>query len=129
MITGFAFTKLHVADLPAMERFYCGCLGFTVTARVDIGADSYNLEELILAVPGGSTQLNLLHYRGRPVPPAGEAVIGFTVADLDAALAAIVAAGGMVTVEPTAIPEHQLRLAYVADPEGHTLELLQYGSA
>ena len=127
MITGFAFTKLHVADLAVMERFYCGCLGFTVTARIDVGADSYNLEELVLAVPGGSTQLNLIHYRGRPVPPAGEAVIGFTVADLDAAVAAMVAAGATVTVPPTAIPEHHLRLAYVTDPEGHTLELLQYG--
>lgn len=126
MITGFAFTKLHVADLAAMERFYCGCLGFTVTARIDVSEGSWNLEELVLAVPGGPTQLNLIHYRDRPVPPAGEAVIGLTVADLDAAITAMVAAGGKVTVEPTAIPDHNLRLAYVADPEGHTLELLQY---
>ena len=52
-------------------------------------------------------------------------MIGPSVVDLDAAIAAAVAGGGSVAVEPVEIPQHKLRLAYVADPEGHLLELLQ----
>ena len=127
MITGFAFTKLHVQDVAKLERFYCGCLGFEVAARLDLDEHSGNVEELVLIIPGGPTRLNLAHYRGRPASPTGEAVIGLTVTDLDATVAAMVAAGGTVTVAPMDMPEHKLRLAFVTDPEGHWIELLQYG--
>ena len=126
MITSFALTKLHVMDIPKMEKFYCGCLGFEVSARLDLDEQSGNLEELMLTMKGGSTALNLANYRDRPAAPTGEAVIGLHVTDLDATVAAMVAAGGTVTVEPMDMPEHKLRLAFVSDPEGHWIELLEF---
>ena len=124
-VSGFAFTKLVVADLARLERFYCDALGMQVRARLDIAEKGWDLEELILVVGRSQTLLNLIHYRDRPAPAPGEVVVGLSVDDLDATIAAAVAGGGSVAVEPVEIPEHKLRLAYVADPEGHLLELLQ----
>lgn len=127
MIRNFAFTKLIVGDIAGLERFYCEALGLRVANRIEIDNGAWNLVETILAVgESAAPLLNLIHYPGRPVPPAGEAVIGFNVTDLDAVIAAAVAGGGSLAVPPVAVPEHGLRLAYVADPEGHTIELLQY---
>lgn len=125
MIKDFAFTKIIVADVKAMERFYCDTLGLKVTARIDVNERGWNLEEAILSVGDGSTSLNLLQYRDRPAPPLGEAVVGFHVDDMDSVIAAATAGGGSLVTEPVDIPEHKLRACYIADPEGHLLELLQ----
>ena len=128
LVTGFAFTKLVVGDLAGLETFYCTALGMKVTARIDVNEDSWSLEEVILSVAGNvdGPSLNLVHYRDRPAPPIGEAVIGLNVSDLDAVIADVVAAGGTVTVQPVDVPEHKVRIALVSDPEGHQVELLQY---
>jgi len=128
LVTGFAFTKLVVGDLAGLEKFYCTALGMKVTARIDVNEGSWNLEETILSVADNDDgpHLNLIHYREKPVPPMGETVIGLKVSDLDAVIADVVAAGGVVAVPPVRIPDHNLRLAYISDPEGHLVELLQY---
>jgi catechol 2,3-dioxygenase-like lactoylglutathione lyase family enzyme len=125
MIQGFAFTKIIVTDLTAMERFYCDVLGLGVVARIDVNERGWNLAELVLSVGGGTTQLNLVQYRDRPAPPLGEAVVGLSVADMDAVIAAAVAGGGSLVTDPVEIPDHGLKICYIADPEGHLLELLQ----
>lgn len=128
MISKFAFTKIVVADLAAMERFYVDALGLTVTARIDVNEGDWNLAEAILSVAGAGTDatlLNLIHYRDRPAPAPGEAVIGFSVDDLESVIDTALRAGGTLVTAPVAVPEHQLRLAYVGDPEGHLIELLQ----
>lgn len=125
MIQGFAFTKIIVADVKAMERFYCDALGLSVVGRIDVNERGWNLEEVILSIGGGSTHLNLLQYRDRPAPPRGEAVVGLNVADMDAVIAAANDGGGKLVTEPVEIPEHKLKVCYIADPEGHLVELLQ----
>ncbi|MCP1471671.1 catechol 2,3-dioxygenase-like lactoylglutathione lyase family enzyme [Sphingobium sp. OAS761] len=125
LIKSFAFTKIIVADVKAMERFYCDTLGLTVAARIDINERGWDLEEVVLSVGGGATQLNLLQYRDRPAPPLGEAVVGLNVDDMDATIAAARAGGGALVTEPVEIPDHGIKICYVADPEGHLLELLQ----
>lgn len=127
MITGYAFTKIIVSDLTAMERFYCDALGLSVKTRIEVDKPGYALRETVLVVgdDDGGTLLNLVQYLDRPYPAPGEATIGLSVSDMDAVIAAAVAAGGTVVTPPVELPDHGLKIAYVGDPEGHLLELLQ----
>jgi len=125
MITGFAFTKVMVADVAAMERFYCDVMGLCVRTRIAVDHPGYAIRETVLEVAGGATLLNLVQHLDRPCPAPGEAVIGLTVSDIDAVIAACVRAGGQVKTPVAEVTEHKLKVAYIADPEGHMLELLQ----
>lgn len=125
MIKAYAFTKIIVADLAAMERFYCEALDLSVRTRIAVDKPGYALRETVLVVGESGTLLNLVQYLDRPCPAPGEAVVGLSVEDIDAVIAAATGAGGSVVTPPVEIPDHQLKVAYIADPEGHLLELLQ----
>ncbi|MDD3798674.1 MAG: VOC family protein [Novosphingobium sp.] len=125
-IKGFAFTKIIVADLAAMEKFYVDGLGLGVVTRIAVDETGWSLDETILSIgEGPGTHLNLLQYRNQPAPPTGEAVVGLAVEDIESVVAMAVAAGGKVTVPVQDVPGHAMRLAYVADPEGHLIELVE----
>jgi lactoylglutathione lyase len=124
----FAFTKMVVADLAAAEHFYTSTLGLTRLTYIEFGEGSHALKEVILSIAGADPQvarLNLIHYPSRPTPAPGEAIFGFMVDDIEAALEAMIAAGGQIAVPLQDVPEHSLRLAFIADPEGHMVEILQ----
>jgi len=72
-----------------------------------------------------AANLILVSYPNRPRPAPGEAVTGFMVADLEAALEQSLAAGAIIETPVTEVPEHHLRLAFILDPQGHRVELLQ----
>lgn len=126
MITGFAFTKIIVADIAAMERFYVEGLGLGVVTRISVDEGDWALEEVVLSVgPNPGTQLNLVQYRDRPCPAPGEAVVGLSVRDIGAVIEAVSVAGGAIVVPVQVLPDYALRLAYVSDPEGHLIELIE----
>jgi len=124
--TAFAFTKILVRDVTAAENFYTQVLGLTVLARV-VREGEEPVEETIMAVPGAETGARLIVERpiGRPLPSPGESITGFMVDDVDSAVTAAVGAGGSIVHAPMNNEEHGLRLAFVADHEGHVIELLQ----
>lgn len=126
MIKEFAFTKIIVADLARMEAFYRQGLGFELVTRLSIDKSGWRLEESILARRGGDgCQLILVQYFDRPCPVAGEAVIGLYVRNIEALVASALAAGGSLPVPVRELPEQNLKLCYVHDPEGHAIELLE----
>ena len=51
------------------------------------------------------------------------------VADVDASYAALLAAGATDRMSPRPSPEPGVRMAYVADPEGNLIELLDRTAA
>lgn len=127
-VNSFIFTKLMVRDIALLERFYVDVLGLGHLRRIEEGEGDHAFVEVFLSVgqaPGGA-QLVLMQYLNKPAPVPGEALIGLVVDDVDATLAAVQAAGGAVAVPAFTIPEHYLRMAYATDPEGHTLELMQF---
>jgi predicted enzyme related to lactoylglutathione lyase len=127
-ILNLALTKIVVADVEAQERFYTQALGLTRTAYIEQGEGEAHIREAILGVAGaqlGMAQLSLVQYVGRAAPPPGEAIIAFMSNDLEATIAAMVEAGGQIVVPVQEVPEHGLKLAFVIDPEGHTVEILQ----
>lgn len=128
-VTAFAYAKVVVKDADALKSFYTEALGLTAAMRVEEGeGDQAFVEHFFVVGAGPAPQIVLISYKHRPAPPAGEVVLAVSVDDVDATLAAIEKAGGRITVPAFDIPEHNMRMAYAVDPEGHTLELLRVGA-
>jgi lactoylglutathione lyase len=122
--TRFRFTKIRVADVDEEFAFYSAVFGRVEKLRYTNPDGEIPVDEIIMTSPEGDEQsLVLLHHLGEPVPPPGSSVIGFLVDDVDATVERAVAAGGTLTTAPYDIPDMKIRVAFVEDPEGHTLEL------
>lgn len=115
------FLKFTVADLPAMQNFYMKAFGMTQQKRLDNPGSI----EVILTAPGPvGADLALVFYKDGRKPALGTAngPIGFYLQDVDATYAKAMAAGGKSLSAPRA--GGGARVAIVADPEGHDIELL-----
>lgn len=129
MIVGNIATKLVVADVAAAERFY-RALGLKVVSRNLGGEDEVRQEQCWLSVTGepGAHILILSRFVELPPPPRpaypGEVWLAFNVADVDEVCRAVEAGGGRVVRPGQDRPEHSVRAAVVADPEGHFIELV-----
>lgn len=114
------FLKFTVADLPAMQAFYEKAFGMTQQKRLDNPGST----EVILTGPSPGADLALVFYKdGRKVAlGTANGPIGFYLQDVDAAYAKAIAAGGVSKSAPRT--GGGARVAVVADPEGHDIELL-----
>ena len=122
----FAFTKIFVDDLDKEATFYISTFGMSEKARLEMGEGENALEEIILTSGrGDDSSFILWRYLERVSPPAGEATLGFNVADVEAIVRAAESNGGSVVQPATTIPEAGVVVAFVMDPEGHTLEIVQ----
>ena len=122
----FAFTKLVVADLDASAAFYAGVFGLREQYRVkdDIGGRS--MQEILFepTAPGGATFV-LLHFDDPPEPPVGSVLGGFVTDEIDDVFARAVATGATVVDPVHDAPEHGVRVGFLADPDGHLLEVCE----
>ena len=118
----FTFTRLLVADVAASLAFYRDVLGLGVGfvddsghyADLDTGAGT-------LALFTGAVMAAAL---GPPAPPSPDRVaLCFAVADVDAAAAAVIAAGVPLVTPPHDRPDWGLRVAHLRDPDGTLIEL------
>lgn len=122
----FAFTKILVNDLPAQFDFYSKIFGRQEKTRYEFDDRSDPLAEIIMTSSDGTEQsLVLLHYKNRPAPTPGSAVIGFEVSGIDEIVQRAEEAGATVAEPPTTMADIGIRVAFVADPEGHVLELFE----
>ena len=128
----FDHVGLTVADLPAMTTWYCAALDLAV--EFEFTLDHVDFQGAMLLSPEG-WRIELLHRVGNtaglqaasPVEAAltrGFGHVAFDVPDVDAAYDALVAAGATDRMSPRPSPEPGVRMAYVADPEGNLIELL-----
>jgi catechol 2,3-dioxygenase len=120
MIETFGLNHLHLAvrDLQRSLRFYCGVFG--LKERFRVGPNM-----VFLSTPGAEDLITLHQVHGsEAVGGGGIAHFGFRLkrkADLDAAVAEVVAAGGRLIEHGEPAPNQPY--AYVADPDGYTIEL------
>jgi lactoylglutathione lyase len=116
------FFKLIVRDLDAMQAFYTKTFGFEERSRIALPT----LEEVMLALPG--EQFTLVLYRhtdDRAVEiGSGHGPVGFLTRDVDAAYAHALANGASDMAAPRDLGS--MRLAFVKDPEGHEIEMIQF---
>jgi catechol 2,3-dioxygenase-like lactoylglutathione lyase family enzyme len=123
---------LTVGDLPAMSSWYAAALGLDV--EFEFALDHVDFRGMMLRSPAGY-RIELLHrpesvtglQAANPVEAAlirGFGHLALDVPSVDAAYAALLAAGASDRMSPRPSPEPGVRMAYVADPEGNLLELL-----
>ena len=128
----FDHVGLNVADLEVMTEWYVDALRLEV--EFEFALDHVEFRGVMLRARRGS-RLELLHRPGsvpgllaaNPVEAAltrGFGHLAFDVPDVDAAYDALVAAGAADRMSPRPSPEPGVRMAFVADPEGNLLELL-----
>lgn len=122
----FGFTKLVVGDLEKSADFYTFVCELTEMARVDAAIEGRPISEIMFNATGqGAATFVLLTYSGEPAPKAGEVILGFITADVDAFVSRVEAAGGSVAQQAVRQPEHGVKVAFVRDPEGHLIEVVE----
>jgi predicted enzyme related to lactoylglutathione lyase len=118
----FAASGIVVRDLAAAQRFYETTLGLKETNRVRV--DSLGMDEVILAAPGGGAALVLMRYDdGRAHVEVGQKLV-FAVPSPAAVADAAVESGGSILFPATEMPEFGATIAFVRDPDGHSIEVL-----
>jgi catechol 2,3-dioxygenase-like lactoylglutathione lyase family enzyme len=119
-----------VGDLDAMVAFYTG-LGFDERARSDLTPAPVRVALLrnragaAIELIAHSVSVPAEHARN-PVDAAarqGLLHVALHVGNLDATVAAVVAAGARLIASPSLNSRGDARFAYVADPEGNLVEL------
>ena len=134
-------TGLTVSSLDDAIAFWCGVMGFELSARKNLGAGPANenivgvvgadIEIALVTAPGGH-QIELLEYKG-PVDrkvyqprscDVGSAHLTFSVTDIDKLLDRVESAGWKRLGAPQTYP-NGMRVAYARGPEGHTIEMMQ----
>lgn len=124
--TDFMFTKLIVADIDAVSAFYASVVGLVEMQRVEAVIDGRAVTEVVYmpTSPGGAMFI-LARFHDAATPATSELIMGFASQDLDGFVARATAAGGKVIEVPREILGAGMRVAFVADPEGHVLQVTQ----
>jgi lactoylglutathione lyase len=133
----FDHVGLTVADLTAMTEWYVDAFGLDV--EFEFALDHVDFRGAMLRSPEG-WRLELLHRDGNtaglqaanPVEAAltrGFGHVALDVPSVDPAYDALIAAGATDRMSPRPSPEPGVRMAYVADPEGNLIELLDRTAA
>ncbi|KQW47245.1 hypothetical protein ASC77_12220 [Nocardioides sp. Root1257] len=128
---------LNVADLDAMCAWYCTSLDLAI--EFEFALDQVDFRGAMLRSSEGH-RIELLCRTGNgpglqaanPVEAAltrGFGHVAFDVPDVDAAYDGLLAAGATDRMSPRPSPEPGVRMAYVADPEGNLVELLDRTAA
>ena len=122
----FGFTKLVVGDLEAAADFYTSVCGLTEMARVDAEIEGRPISEIMFNATGdGAATFVLLTFNDEPTPRTGEVILGFITKDVDAFVARALAAGGTIAQNAERQPQHGVKVAFVRDPEGHLIEVVE----
>ena len=124
--TAFNFTKLLVNDLDKTADFYKAVVGFTEMVRVEDAIAGRPISEVIFnaLTPGGPTFV-LLKFLDSQATAQSEVILGLTTSDVDGLVSRAEANGGKIISPPTDMPAHGVRVAFITDPEGHMLEVVQ----
>ncbi|HXY64621.1 MAG TPA: VOC family protein [Mycobacterium sp.] len=135
-IIGFSHICIAVSDAEASLRFYRDLLGLNVFFDVELDGPPMEVVTGETGARGrmiggmlGGTVVELLEFAHRQLDRQSETVLGYTnislsVRDLDAALAAVTAAGYEPEQQPVEIGG--VRMFFVRDPDGTPVEFVSY---
>jgi len=121
----FVHVATRTRDLEGAIRFY-GQLGLRETRRVELTKGKATL--VFMEPAEGNFAIELVYNWGRDDGYAGGERFGhfaFEVEELDDVLPGIEANGGTVTRPPFLLEGSGPRLAFVEDPDGNAVELIQ----
>lgn len=126
MTSHFGFTKLVVQDLEGTAAFYKDVAGLAEMARIQDTIGDRQIDEILFNATGeGGATFVLFKFLDRDAPAQNEVILGFQTSDLEAFVERVQKAGGNV-VEPIEVREaHGVKVAFVTDPEGHLIEVVE----
>ena len=132
MEPGLDHVGLSVADLDAAARFYAAAFGFASELEFQLPE---GIRGAMLRHPGGMRLELFQHPAARPGILAGNPLealgtrgyghFALAAGDIAPMYAGAVAAGARPVAEPGPSPEPGVRFAFLADPEGNLVELVE----
>jgi lactoylglutathione lyase len=122
-------TMLRVSDLEASIRFYCEVLGMQLLRREDFPEGRFTLAFVGYGDESDHPAIELTHNWDTLAYSIGDAYghIAIGVDDIYATCAEISAKGGKVIRAPGAMNHGTTVIAFVEDPTGYKIELIQVG--
>lgn len=122
-------TMLRVGDLDRSIDFYTRLLGMTLLRKTDRPEQQYTLAFVGYGSNPDHAELELTYNYGVAQYDLGTAYghIAIAVDDAGATCAAIKAAGGNVTREAGPVKGGATVIAFVQDPDGYKIELIERG--
>jgi catechol 2,3-dioxygenase-like lactoylglutathione lyase family enzyme len=132
-VLGFDHAALSVSDLERSHRFYADVLGFN-RVEDDFRMPDHELHGRVLVNPAG-VRVELFEQRGSQPRPRLDPTVAamqqgwfqfaLSTHDVAAAYARVVAAGAAPLMPPRLAPDGRTLFAFVGDPDGNLVELLQ----
>lgn len=123
-------TMLRVGDLERSLKFYTGILGMQLLRRQDYPDGQFTLAFVGYGSEADSSVLELTFNWGVAEYDKGTGFghVALEVDDIYAAVAQIRAAGGNVVREAGPMQHGTTVIAFVEDPDGYRVELIQKGT-
>jgi len=123
-------TMLRVGDLERSLRFYTEVLGMQLLRRKDYPSGRFTLAFVGYGEESDHTVLELTHNWDIDHYALGDGYghIALGVDDIHATCAAIAEKGGRVVREPGPMKHGSTVIAFVEDPDGYKVELIQLAS-
>lgn len=120
-------TMLRVGNLDESLKFYCEVLGMKLLRQKDYPGGEFTLAFVGYGDEADHTVLELTYNWGTTAYNLGDAYghIAIGVDDIYATCEAIKAQGGKVTREPGPMKHGSTVIAFVEDPDGYKVELIQ----
>lgn len=123
-------TMLRVGNLEKSLAFYCDVLGMTLLRQKDYPGGEFTLAFVGYGDESDHTVLELTYNWGKESYTLGDAYghIALGVDDIYGTCEAIRARGGKVVREPGPMKHGSTVIAFVEDPDGYKVELIQLGT-
>jgi lactoylglutathione lyase len=123
----FLHTMLRVGDLDASIRFYTEQLDMKLLRRNDYPEGKFTLAFVGYGDESDHTVLELTHNWGRSEYTIGDAFghLALGVSDIYAACERLRGVGVKITREPGPMKHGTTVIAFVEDPDGYKIELIQ----
>lgn len=123
----FLHTMLRVGDLQRSINFYTQVLGMTLLRTTERPEQKYSLAFVGYGSNPDHAEIELTHNHGVDSYDLGTAYghVALGVPDVYAACDKIRAAGGNITREPGPVKGGNTLIAFVTDPDGYKIELIQ----
>lgn len=123
-------TMLRVGNLERSLAFYCDVLGMRLLRRKDYPSGEFTLAFVGYGDEADTAVIELTHNWGTESYELGNGYghIALGVDDIYGTCEAIAARGGQVTRAPGPMKHGSTVIAFVEDPDGYKIELIQLGS-
>lgn len=123
-------TMLRVGNLEESLKFYCNVLGMKLLRRKDYPGGEFTLAFVGYGDESDTSVLELTYNWGKEKYDLGDAYghIALGVDDIYATCNEVKKLGGKVTREPGPMKHGSTVIAFIEDPDGYKVELIQLGT-